>query len=672
MKNRTRSGKLLQTIICIIIFSALASGIRAEKTDHKQYDKVKILILSKHIRLLKDGKTGNLEISLPKTGELDTGEKRFSCKKLSIRFSNDTFSVKTDNRTFYNGEFILYPAEPGETFSIEINGEKRIYPLPLYIKNSSSEIELSIEEKINQFAIDSARGELGDTDAYHNEALYALAHLIKARCALPYIKNKHTGYDFCDLTCCQTYRGKSGKSFEDQVSINTETNLKGLFFNSSSGGTIFTEAIFNEKERTSAPPKDIIYSENLILSREKFLNWESSINEFKLTQILYPDKNVFIKNITFDRDREIIRIETGNGNEKISPESFRIKVNRVEGWNFIKSNNYFLSRADGIFTFRGSGLGHGTGMSFEGALQLAERGYSRYEILEHYYPEIQYNRSSSSVNHQLQYIIFNSESGEITGSSSASFRKRIIPCGSLFKLFIALYLQEKRPDLFNNYSYNCKNTNINTNNKKENDKFIPEHCWNKSGHGNMKISGALSNSCNKYFASLYSSLDQGDFIKWITDFIRTQGIVLAIPDIKNKSDFSNFLAGLNFRMTITIDGIVKLNRYLYLQNKDNPSKEIEMIFTALHKTFTEGTAKDTEDEKRLQTLSSSNIISKENLWGKTGTVIAGTNSHHGYGIFTGGINSTGIVALLRKGTGAMAAKEAEKILSIQESQLNHK
>jgi len=366
-----------------------------------------------------------------------------------------------------------------------------------------------------------------------------------------------------------------------------------------------------------------------------------------------------LKKITFDRDKEIIYIDTGNNIEKLSPESFRLIVNRIKGWNFIKSNNYTLTVTGRFFNFRGSGLGHGAGMSFEGALQLAGRGYSRYEIIEHYYPEIKYNIPLTGINSQLQYIIFNSESGEtIENNTGTSFRNRIIPCGSVFKLFIAIYLAEKRTDLFYNYTYTCRDS--------EKDKLMPYHCWDKSGHGKMDLRSALYNSCNKYFASLYRKIDSDDFTQWLKEFTTKQGIVMAVPAIKSKRDFSTLLAGLNFNLTVTVDGMIRLNRHIYIESREHPSGRISIIFNALHKTFTEGTAKEHSDENSQNKSYSNTSIQlntkRKDLWGKTGTVIAGTNSHHGYGIFTGGLNSTGIVAILRKGTGAAAAKESEKIL----------
>ncbi len=657
--KKTNGRNLSRLIIIILIFSALTIGVRAEKNPQSGNGKVKILILSKHIRLMKDGRTDSLTMTIPKTGELDTGKRRIPLKTLSLLYNNNSIRIRADQQIISNVDCTLYPIERNDTFSIELNGEKRNYPLPLYIKNTGSELELYIEENVNQFAIDSAWGELGDISEKNSEALYALAHLIKARCALPYLTNKHKGCHFCDLTCCQTYKGRSGRTFNDPVSIKTESLRNGLFFNTSGGGVIFTESIFNDKVKSSPAPEDIIYQENFVLSYKKYLNWEASISKSELTEIIYPDKNESIRKITFDRDKEILSIETGRVLENYSPETFRLIVNRVKGWSFIKSNNYTLTLTDGIFKFRGSGLGHGAGMSFEGALQLAERGYSRYEIIEHYYPEIQYNIPPSYNNSQLQYIIFDYKSGEtIQSSTGNSFKKRIIPCGSIFKLFIAIYLAEKRTDLFYNYTYTCAES--------EKDNQMPELCWDKSGHGRMDLMSALYHSCNKYFASLYGKIDPEDFTRWIKTFIAENGITLTVPKIKNKKEFSNLLAGLNFNLTITIDGIIKLNRYIYMESKENPAGRTGEIFTALHKTFTDGTAKEHPDDniqnKYRGIISQNDYNIKKDLWGKTGTVIAGTNSHHGYGIFTGGLNSKGITAILRKGTGASAAKESEKIL----------
>ena len=72
----------------------------------------------------------------------------------------------------------------------------------------------------------------------------------------------------------------------------------------------------------------------------------------------------------------------------------------------------------------------------------------------------------------------------------------------------------------------------------------------------------------------------------------------------------------------------------------------------MKKTFTEGTAKPLMNE--AHTLIEPAAV-PSGLWGKTGTIIAGTNSHHSYGLFTGGCNNTGVIVILRKGKGTDAA-----------------
>jgi NDP-sugar pyrophosphorylase family protein len=210
---------------------------------------------------------------------------------------------------------------------------------------------------------------------------------------------------------------------------------------------------------------------------------------------------------------------------------------------------------------------------------------------------------------------------------------------------VAIYLASERTDLFYNHVYTCTD--------KQGDKATPEYCWNKTGHGRMNLVNALSHSCNKYFASLYEHINQDDFNRWLLKFIEEEGIKLHIPKVNNKSDFSSILAGLNFDVIINIDGLMKLDKFLYRKKMEASSEKFIIIFNALHRTFIDGTAKDENSDT---------ASNRERLWGKTGTVIAGTNNHYGYGIFIGGSDSVGIVSIFRKGTGSHAAKESKKIL----------
>ena len=55
--------------------------------------------------------------------------------------------------------------------------------------------------------------------------------------------------------------------------------------------------------------------------------------------------------------------------------------------------------------------------------------------------------------------------------------------------------------------------------------------------------------------------------------------------------------------------------------------------------------------------------SLQELWGKTATVIDGTNVPKSYGLFIGGCGDKGIVALVRKGNGNLAGRWARRLLN---------
>jgi len=95
------------------------------------------------------------------------------------------------------------------------------------------------------------------------------------------------------------------------------------------------------------------------------------------------------------------------------------------------------------------------------------------------------------------------------------------------------------------------------------------------------------------------------------------------------------------------------------------------IFRALKETCIKGTAggvtKPYGAECNYQALpehvKNETWDMSENAWGKTATVIDGTNLPVSYGMFIGGSGRTGVVVVLRKGNGHLAARWARAVLS---------
>jgi len=647
---------------CAVLLSALIIFLRpgpeaaAGAVTEENPGNVRILILSKDIRKLGEKGAGPMSFDLPPGSYVITSCGTIPLKKLIISRRNGRFELSNGQAGLPPGRLLLTNGSSRSYFTYRAGNDTRLYPLPLEIFFSESEVRLIATENIRSYAIDSAHAELGFYSKSSEEALYALAHAIFARALAAREGAKHSGAHFCDLTCCQSYRGRCGLEFSDTTTISPESGSR-IFFGSSGGGIILTGRVFGSDESIKErPQRDVIYSENFTLSMKNHKSWIAEISSAELNSILYEEIKRHITDIFYSPMKEAMVLNCYEGPLSIAPETFRLIVNRKKGWSFIRSNNYSVTLRDGVFTFSGSGLGHCAGMSIEGAVQLAGKGYSRYEILEHYYPWIRYSPpEKSGHDHYFRHVTFDTMTGRLHNIPAGdSFLERRVPFGSVSKLVTLLYLATERKDLFYNHRYRCTGS--------EKDPLMPARCWDTEGHGNVDISSAIYNSCNLFFASLHSEISLDSYMLWLNKFSQDTGIEVSIPQVKTEKEFALFLAGLNFDYTINIKGLIRLAmlvseggcsdaRIEKFRERIGPD-EFNIICSAMHDTMDIGTG-SIKKERHRGTNPSTGI--REFMWGKTGTVIAGTNSHCGYGLFLGGYRNFGIVAILRKGTGAVAA-----------------
>ncbi len=517
----------------------------------------------------------------------------------------------------------------------------------------------------------------------------ALARIIEARGLMGLKNPRHKGYHFCDLTHCQVYRGRKGKKgpapppFYGRWRIDLKGLKNPLLFHSSCGGRTFGPELF-----ASEPPymyrgvKDFLYRENLLLCRNGNSYWERILPRDEIFHILKlkgcsPGRaGNFLE---YGRKKLQVKVRCGEREVNYPPENFRIRINRVKGWSFIRSNNYTVQRGkgQGELLLRGYGLGHGSGFCQTGALELSRRGYSASEIIRHYYPDINLvsltgedDRSSD-----ISYALFDLSTGRIRVSTSPSLVKRRFPPGSLWKLVTSLYLAGERQDLLRDYRYTCTGSG-------GDDPRLPERCWKREGHGNLDFRAALSGSCNLYFASLSRVIDFRRYREFVERLLRDLGIAAEIPGIKTKKDEAQFLAGLDFRISLGIKDLIKIvalfqpvesnNKRVRKVRNSLPLPARDSILEALHGTFIHGTAAFHREREKPGLLKKQLIFSGKNaellkkksdgIWGKTSTVIDGTNRPVSYGIFLGASENTGIILFLKNGNGHNAAKWGKVIL----------
>ncbi len=654
-------NKLFVVLSPLMVAFLLGGSFNAMGRLHRGYlegeGKIRIGILSKHLRLMQETNPEYaITLTFPKHTEWHNLEKnsrkqRTLLKGLRIFAEPELSNLKKPKRlvvkTLRGKDLPPSLKICGEGyFQCNVNGERRKYPLPLEIKNREK-LALFVHERAELYAIDSALAETGSAAAPEMEAVMALAKIILARTEdRRYLK--HRDCHFCDLTCCQVYRGRTEHSFSPKSIVENPEEMA-LYFHASNGGKMFSDSVFSSRAAAKPKPAEYSYNDRKKLSRKLHQNWNRTMNIEELNSILSLNRGRLL-DLNYSPASEQMFLIFEEEKVTMAPETFRLKVNRKKGWNFLKSNNYSMTRRGGELLFSGSGLGHGVGLSMEGAIELAELGYSRDEILEHYFPRIKLQRPQSQ-GFPGQFVILNDEGKILKVSKGVSFLNRKVPPGSVFKVVTSLYLALHRPEMLG-HSFHCSG-NWNVGGEVIN-------CWQHEGHGETDFNSALSSSCNLFFASLTNEIDQRNFLRFLSRLEEQHGIAFEIDRGYDRAGFAKVLCGLDFEVKVKVRSLVKLACLVndLISGKATGvfnglgQEEIDTIKTALHSTFISGTA----------SLGLKEDLRGRAVWGKTGTVMTGTNRHLSYGIFMGGYEDIVMVAIMPRSHGEVCAQNSYRIM----------
>jgi len=650
---------------------------------------VTINILSKQLRLLKEGEFDDLLLYLPvKSAVLDlNSHEYFNVRRIKIYLQDGLWLINIGTRSFSAPfRFRIFSHKKNSTVRVKLPDGIRVYPLPLKIKSIKSGLKIYVMDSLNRYAYDSSIAEYGQRPLEEKEAVSALEHVIRARYFFNKKRPAHKDSDFCDLTHCQVYRGRA-KSFvplNDEFIIDWKTLSHNLFFHSQCGGKTFDLRVFRNGKPVVNGVRDYLYRDGIVLCMDSKTYWKRSIKEEELLKIIFKkEAPKRIIKLYYNQNKMKIVLVSGSRKKLFSPENFRLSVNRIKGWSFLRSNNYMIEikklNGKNVFVFKGRGLGHGVGFCQHGALELARKGYNRYEILRHYYPSISLiskNKLPESSPY-LSYCTFDIAAGRIITNNNISFLNRRIPPGSIFKLIVSLYLAKERPDIFNDYRFICKG-------REKDDALKPYRCWKPEGHGTLNLEEAVPHSCNLYFASLNKKIDVKSFNKFFIKFSRMLEIKTELPETKDLNGWARVFSGLDFRISFSISDLIKILQVLYPDNTGDervesfkkliPVSDRNRIFNTLKNTFVIGTGSG-EVKPAGALYNYEPLIRKDNLikmkdinlmeyWGKTSTVIDGTNRALNYGMFIGGRGDKGIIVVIQRGYGHIAAKWALKLLQM--------
>jgi SpoIID/LytB domain protein len=233
------------------------------------------------------------------------------------------------------------------------------------------------------------------------EALKAQAIVSRTFALKNLQRHKQDGYDFCSLTHCQRYVHqladhnkalilRASDESSGQVLRDERNQIADVYFHAACGGrTTNLEAVWGAPSPSYLRSVADDYCTTMSHKR-----WSQKIPTKDLLRALQSDErgnvgtqleNIIITKRDASGRAEFITLE-GARRKQVRGWELALIVNRVLGWNMLKSARFDVTRTGNGFVFRGSGFGHGLGLCQEGAHVMARRGMSARQIVAHYLP----------------------------------------------------------------------------------------------------------------------------------------------------------------------------------------------------------------------------------------------------------------------------------------------
>jgi len=288
--------------------------------------------------------------------------------------------------------------------SIEINGKKRFYTDKIIITNENGILSLinQIElEKYLKAVVKDETQDLSNFQTYKAQAVVARTY------TLANIKRHISkGYNLCDTTHCQLYRGFSDIKEEIEKAVD-ETKGEILtyrgkpiwaFYHSICGGR--TEDVSYIWQQEPKPYLKQVEDGPLLgkpyCFKAKGFKWRTKIGtktfkKFLKKKIIKPEEE--FKDIQIEKTSPTGRvlellILTDKRTKKISGIDFYHIIGREISWDAIRSTKFKIYYEKDFIVFEGYGHGHGIGMCQNGADEMARLGYDYKKILNHYYKNV--------------------------------------------------------------------------------------------------------------------------------------------------------------------------------------------------------------------------------------------------------------------------------------------
>lgn len=226
-----------------------------------------------------------------------------------------------------------------------------------------------------------------EADALPSAALEAQAIVTRSYALANRGRHLDAGYDFCDLTHCQLYRGDSkvsartleaAKRTEGQVLTVSGKTVSAYFHAACGGATASSKEVFGDLGPRGV--SDLRGDGTALCAAASGFDWTAAVDATGL----FPGKGEtrVLRRGADGRVEEVII-----HGRKLSGPRLLAEVNRRYGHSTLLSTRFDLREHNGKLLFKGRGVGHGVGFCQAGAAALARDGKSATGILKHYFPD---------------------------------------------------------------------------------------------------------------------------------------------------------------------------------------------------------------------------------------------------------------------------------------------
>ncbi len=238
---------------------------------------------------------------------------------------------------------------------------------------------------IEQYLIGVIESESGN---YQSKEYYKVQAIISRTYALKH-KNKflHEGFMLTDLVNCQVYFGKyyqnpkmkqAVEETKGLILVDDELNyITAAFYSNSGGQTENSENVWNKPLPYLRSKKD-----PFSVGKNNY-KWTKTIDKSKWLSYLKDKYDYPIYDIT-ERSKALNLNQTNRKKYLAGWESHVLLTDVRKDWR-LKSTLFSIVEKGDEIVLKGQGFGHGVGLSQEGAMNMADLGYSYIDVLNFYY-----------------------------------------------------------------------------------------------------------------------------------------------------------------------------------------------------------------------------------------------------------------------------------------------